>query len=321
MGWKKRYLRPVKITHDCIQAAITFDRLAVIRSDHSLWMLCPFTSEMWLEIRRKRGKDISFPLPRFRRIMKGVKQVDASAMTMSVVKTDGSLWIWNHCGEQKTPAEFTKLADQIDRAETDESGLLALTKQGEILFWRRENRRYASAAEYILDDATDIAVGVGDYAAIREDHSLWTWGRNDAGQLGDGTRADKARPVKIMDDILQVSLGARHGAAVDRDHCLWMWGENTFGQLGTGKRRDELRPVPVKRDVRKVSLGDSHTGIITCDGRLWMTGFNGKYGSLGDGKTENRRRIEMVGSGAEDLTLGADRAVWVTDQRKMFICG
>ena len=100
-----------------------------------------------------------------------------------------------------------------------------------------------------------------------------------------------------------------------------MWGENTFGQLGTGKRRDELRPVPVKRDVRKVSLGDSHTGIITCDGRLWMTGFNGKYGSLGDGKTENRRRIEMVGSGAEDLTLGADRAVWVTDQRKMFICG
>ena len=321
MGWKKRYLRPVKITHDCIQAAITFDRLAVIRSDHSLWMLCPFTSEMWLEIRKKWGKDLSFSLPRFRRIMKDVKQVDASAMTMSVVKADGTLWIWNHCGEQKTPAEFTKLADQIDRAETDESGLLALTSQGEVLFWRRENRKYHSMPERIMDGAIDLAVGVGDYAAIRNDHSLWTWGRNDAGQLGDGTCADKARPVKIMDDIIQVSLGARHGAAVDRDHCLWMWGENTFGQLGTGKRRDELRPVMVKRDVRKVSLGDSHTGIITCDGRLWMTGFNGKYGSLGDGKTENRRRIEMVGSGVEYLALGADRTVLINEQGNVFGSG
>ena len=321
MGWKKRYLRPAKITHDCIQAAITFDRLAVIRSDHSLWMLCPFTSEMWLEIRKKRGKDLSFALPKFRRIMEDVVQVDASAMTTSVVKMDGSLWIWNHCGEQGVPPKFTKLADQIDRAETDESGLLALTKQGEILFWRRENRKYHSMPERIMDGAIDLAVGVGDYAAIRKDHSLWTWGKNDAGQLGDGTREDKAKPVKIMDDILQVSLGARHGAAVDRDHCLWMWGENTFGQLGTGKRRDELRPVLVKRDVQKVSLGDSHTGIITCDGRLWMTGYNGKYGSLGDGKTENRRRIELVGSGAEDLALGADRTGLINEQRNVFGSG
>ena len=321
MEWKKRYLRPAKITHDCIQAAITFDRLYVIRSDHSLWMLCPFTSEMWLEIRKKRGKDLSFSLPKFRRIMQNVKQVDASAMTTSVVKMDGSLWIWNHCGEQGTPPKFTKLADQIDRARTDESGVLALTKQGEVLFWRRENRRYASVAEQILDDAADIAVGVEDYAAIRKDHSLWTWGRNDAGQLGDGTRIGKAKPVKIMDDVIQVSLGARHGAAVDKDHCLWMWGENTFGQLGTGKRRDELRPVPVKRDVQKVSLGDSHTGIITDDGRLWMTGFNGKYGSLGDGKTENRRRIELVGSDVTDLALGADRTVWANEQGNMFGCG
>ena len=319
MGWKKRYLRPAKITHDCIQAAITFDRLAVIRSDHSLWMLCPFTSEMWLEIRKKRGKDISFSLPRFRWIMKDVKQVDASAMTMSVVKTDGTLWIWNHCGGEMP--DFIKVADQIEQARTDESGLLALTSQGEVLFWRRENRKYDSMPERIMDGAIDLAVGVGDYAAIREDHSLWTWGRNDAGQLGDGTREDKAKPVKIMDGIIQVSLGARHGAAVDRDHCLWMWGENTFGQLGTGKRRDELRPVLVKRDVQKVSLGDSHTGILTEDGRLGMTGFNGKYGSLGDGKTENCRRIEMVGSGVEYLALGADRTVWINEQGNVFGSG
>ena len=70
-----------------------------------------------------------------------------------------------------------------------------------------------------------------------------------------------------------------------------------------------------------MSLGDSHTGIITCDGRLWMTGYNGKYGSLGNGKTENRRRIEMVGCGMEYLTLGADRAVLINEQGNVFGSG
>ena len=251
--------------------------------------------------------------------MKDVKQVDASAMTMSVVKTDGTLWIWNHCGGEMP--DFIKVADQIEQARTDESGLLALTSQGEVLFWRRENRKYDSMPERIMDGAIDLAVGVGDYAAIREDHSLWTWGRNDAGQLGDGTREDKAKPVKIMDGIIQVSLGARHGAAVDRDHCLWMWGENTFGQLGTGKRRDELRPVPVKRDVQKVSLGDSHTGILTKDGRLWMTGFNGKYGSLGDGKMSNHSSSKEIENMVKNLVLMENRSLWLNKWNDVFLSG
>ena len=52
-----------------------------------------------------------------------------------------------------------------------------------------------------------------------------------------------------------------------------------------------------------------------------MTGSNGKYGSLGDGKTENRRRIEMVGSGVKDLALGADRTVWINEQGNVFGSG
>ena len=90
MEWKKKKLRPAIITHDCIRAEITFDRLFVVRSDHSLWMLYPFTSEMWLEFREKRGRNLSFTIPKFTKIMENVEQITASAMTIAAVKTDHS---------------------------------------------------------------------------------------------------------------------------------------------------------------------------------------------------------------------------------------
>ena len=319
MGWKKRYLRPVKITHDCIQAAITFDRLAVIRSDHSLWMLYPFTSEMWLEFREKRGKNLSFSIPKFIKIMEKVEQIAASAMTIAAVKTDHSLWLWNHCG--KGIPEFSKYAGNIQMAASDESGLMALAQTGKVFFWKREEQQYCQDADMIMDEVLSISAGVDFYVAVRKDGSLWTWGRNDCGQLGDGSRSNRSNPVKILEDVIQVSLGARHGAAVDRNHNLWIWGENSFGQLCRGNCKDAAEPIKVADNVKKVSLGYSHTGYLTMDNQLWMAGFNGKYGSLGDGKTVNRDWPVLIGERIKDVALGADRAVCVDAQDDTAVWG
>ena len=312
MEWKKKKLRPAIITHDCIQAEITFDRLFVIRSDHSLWMLYPFTSEMWMEFRKKRGKNLSFSIPKFIKIMENVEQIAASAMTIAAVKTDHSLWLWNHCG--KGIPEFSKYAGNIQMAVTDESGLMALDQTRKLFFWKREEQQYCQNADAIMDEVVDISAGVGFYAVVKKDGSLWTWGRNDCGQLGDGTHTNQSNPVKILEDVIQVSLGARHGAAVDRKHNLWTWGENSFGQLGRGNCKDAAEPIKVADNVKKVSLGYSHTGYLTIDNQLWMAGFNGKYGSLGDGRIENRDRPVLIGTEMEELALGADRAVCVNEQ-------
>lgn len=319
MEWKKKKLRPAIITHDCIQAEITFDRLFVIRSDHSLWMLYPFTSEMWMEFRKKRGKNLSFSIPKFIKIMENVEQIAASAMTIAAVKTDHSLWLWNHCG--KGIPEFSKYAGNIQMAVTDESGLMALDQTRKLFFWKREEQQYCQNADAIMDEVVDISAGVGFYAVVKKDGSLWTWGRNDCGQLGDGTHTNQSNPVKILEDVIQVSLGARHGAAVDRKHNLWTWGENSFGQLGRGNCKDAAEPIKVADNVKKVSLGYSHTGYITTDNQLWMAGFNGKYGSLGDGRIENRNRPVLIGTEMEELALGADRAVCVNEQGDTAVWG
>lgn len=319
MEWKKKKLRPAIITHDCIQAEITFDRLFVVRSDHSLWMLYPFTSEMWLEFREKRGKNLSFVIPKFVKIMEKAEQISASAMTIVAVKSDRSLWIWNHCG--KGIPEFSKYAGNIQMAVTDESGLMALDQTGKLFFWKREEQQYCQNADMIMDEVVSASAGVYFYAAVKKDGSLWTWGRNDYGQLGDGTHTNRSNPVKILEDIIQVSLGARHGAAVDRKHNLWTWGENSFGQLCRGNCKDAAEPIKVAENVKKVSLGYSHTGYITTDNQLWMAGFNGKYGSLGDGRIENRNRPVLIGERIKDLALGADRAVCVDEHGDVAVWG
>lgn len=319
MEWKKKKLRPAIITHDCIQAEITFDRLFVVRSDHSLWMLYPFTSEMWLEFREKRGRNLSFTIPKFIKIMENVEQIDASAMTIAAVKTDHSLWLWNHCGKESP--KFVEYAGNIQMAASDESGLMALAQTGKVFFWKREEQQYCQDADMIMDEVLSISAGVGFYAVVKKDGSLWTWGRNDCGQLGDGTHTNQSNPVKILEDVIQVSLGARHGAAVDRKHNLWSWGENSFGQLGRGNCKDAAEPIKVADNVKKVSLGYSHTGYLTIDNQLWMAGFNGKYGSLGDGRMENRDRPVLIGDEIKELALGADRAVCVNEQGDVAVWG
>lgn len=319
MEWKKKKLCPAIITHDCIQAEITFDRLFVVRSDHSLWMLYPFTSEMWLEFREKRGKNLSFVIPKFVKIMEKAEQISASAMTIAAVKSDRSLWIWNHCG--KGIPEFSKYAGNIQMAVTDESGLMALDQTGKLFFWKREEQQYCQNADMIMDEVVSASAGVYFYAAVKKDGSLWTWGRNDCEQLGDGTHTNRSNPVKILEDIIQVSLGARHGAAVDRKHNLWTWGENSFGQLCRGNCKDAAEPIKVAENVKKVSLGYSHTGYLTTDNQLWMAGFNGKYGSLGNGKTVNCDRPVLIGERIKDVALGADRVVCVDEQGDVAVWG
>jgi len=127
-----------------------------------------------------------------------------------------------------------------------------------------------------------VEAGWDNSFSIKTDGSLWAWGYNGYGQLGDGTTVDKLTPVKVMDNVVSVSAGIWHTLAIKTDGSLWAWGANWYGQLGDGTITRKSTPVKVMDNVKSVSAGSQHTLAIKIDGSLWAWGYN-KYGQLGNG--------------------------------------
>ena len=158
----------------------------------------------------------------------------------------------------------------------------------EITVKNNEKKVEVEVDDNVIDGLKVEQVSLGEHhsGAITEDGSLWMWGQNEYGQLGDGTTEDKHAPVKVMENVKMISLGGYYSGAITKDGSLWTWGWNYGGELGDGTTEDKHTPVKVMENVKEVSLGAYHSGAITEDGSLWMWGQNG-YGQLGDGSTKD----------------------------------
>ena len=122
----------------------------------------------------------------------------------------------------------------------------------------------------------------GHTLAIKSDGTLWAWGENTNGQLGDGTRTQRLKPIQIMTDVVSCAAGGNFSMAVKTDGSLWSWGFNNNGQLGDGTKTTRLSPVKIMDDVAFASGGQNHGLAIKTDGTLWTWGEN-HCGQLGNG--------------------------------------
>jgi len=136
-----------------------------------------------------------------------------------------------------------------------------------------------------------VAAGSGHTVALRADGTVWAWGRNTSGQLGDGTKTDRLTPVqvKILTDVMFISAVESHTIALKSDGTVWAWGSNADGQLGDGTTNESLLPKQVAglAGVISIAAGNVHTLALKADGTVWAWGGN-YTGILGDGTTTNR---------------------------------
>ncbi len=203
-------------------------------------------------------------------VLDNVKAVSCGNDYTAAIKSDGSLWMW---GDNR----FGQLGNGGTGNKVDEDG-----------------DAHQTVPVKIMDDVSAVSCGTFCTAAIKTDGSLWMWGNNGSGLLGNGTEKNTSKPEKIMNDVIAVSCGRSHTAAIKSDGSLWMWGNNLSGELGNnlkGNVKDYSGPyptVPVKvmDNVIAIECGNGFTAAIKADGTLWMWGDNDK-GQLGNGGNGN----------------------------------
>ncbi len=136
----------------------------------------------------------------------------------------------------------------------------------------------------VYDDIDTISIGYMHNAYIKNDGSLWMWGRQYCGEFGINSHIGTNVPIKVMDSVLYVSAGGQHTAIIKSDHSLWMVGRNDFGQLGDSSVVTKLLPVKVLDNVMQVAAGWGNTFAITNDYQLYGWGRNDKA-QLGNNST------------------------------------
>jgi alpha-tubulin suppressor-like RCC1 family protein len=138
--------------------------------------------------------------------------------------------------------------------------------------------------------------------AIKTDGTLWAWGYNSTGQLGDGTTISRYSPIRIGTDTnwTSVSAGNEYTVAIRTNDTLWAWGRKTSLEAANFFRHNVVNygitparvVTPSGLTFVSVSAGANHSIIVGRDGILWAWGENGNwrdnYGKLGDGTTYER---------------------------------
>ena len=213
------------------------------------------------------------------------------------IKADGTLWGWGYNG-----------SGQLGTGGTDGSPTCAAHRVGTGAQWQ------------------SVSAGRNFTLGVQRDGSLWSWGWNIVGQLGDGTKVDRHAPTQIGAGRhwVAASAGETHTVALADDGTLWAWGQNSYGQLGDGTTTDRLLPTQVAPGTawRAASVGPSDTLAIASDGSLWAWGSNGS-GKLGDGSQLERHAPTRIGTDTTwtSVSPGGDHTLAVTRDGSLFAWG
>ena len=193
----------------------------------------------------------------------------------------------------------------------------------------RHNRKRAygkqsgSCESCKLDKCSGSAGGQLHSLALKDDGTVWAWGYNGYGQLGDGTSTDHYTPAQVsgLTNITAISAMIMNSVALKDDGTVWTWGCNSCGQVGNGTTANGYYPMQVYglTGVIAIAAGGEHTIVAKADGSVWTWGRN-VCGELGDGTTTNSYSpIQVPGltgitavAGGEyhSVALKSDGTVW-----------
>jgi alpha-tubulin suppressor-like RCC1 family protein len=199
--------------------------------------------------------------------------------------------------------------------------------------WIMESNDSSILEIYFTNDILDYKhiLGGGEHSAfVANDSSVYIWGRNYYGTLGNGTSgngADNPNPLQLSDassnvifNIIAVSSGGTSTAILKNDGTVWTMGSNTYGQLGIGTNVESLWPtqVLISNFIVQISCAGNFMTMLDISGNVWACG-RGQEGQLGNGLSNpsnipvkvNISNVLQISCGAGFTTvIKDDGTVW-----------
>ena len=276
--------------------------------------------------------------------LSSIIDVEAGDVHSLALKSDGTLWtwgynIWGQLGDNTTTDRYTPVQVHgpanvgfltgITTMAAGEYHSLAVKNDGTVWAWGHnvsgelgDNTTTARKTPVqvlgpggvgFLTGIVAVAAGAFQSIAIKNDGTVWAWGWNDFGQLGDNTITQRNTPVQVLGPggvgfltgIIDVTAGDMHSVALKNDGTVWGWGRNIRGELGDNTNTDSWTPVQVHGSgnvgllsgITAVEAGEEHSIAIKNDGTVWDWGSNNS-GQLGDNTTTNRSTpVQVHGPG------------------------
>ena len=185
-----------------------------------------------------------------------------------------------------------------------------------------------TSATLFLPSGGSVAAGMVHSVILKADGTVWVFGDNNYGQLGDGTMIERLVPTLLpgFSGVTGISASPANSYALKSDGTVWAWGQNGAGQIGDGTTNSALSPVQVLGLTGVVKIAptswSSHEMALKGDGTVWAWGQN-FYGELGDGtKTTRLFPVPITAfNGAVKLAAGEDFSLALKSDGTVWACG
>lgn len=308
------------------------DHTVAIKADGGLWL---WGDNQMGEI--GDGTTTSALLPK--QIGSAFRTITAGEYRTLAIKTDGTLWAWgenqqgwlgdgyqgngsinNVLSPKQIGSGYSLVATG---GGTTGAHTVALKSDGSLWTWGDNfygqlghgsiNLKIASSVPIQISTGyTAIAAGNTNGYALKADGSLWAWGDNSAGQLGDGTTTASYTPKQVGTGYTAIAAGTLHVLALKSDGSLWAWGYNDSGQIGDGTTTNSLVPKQIGSGYAAMAAGAVHSVALKTDGSVWTWGDN-YWGQLGNGDWSDSAAKSLVpkqiGSGFSAVAAGAFHSI------------
>jgi alpha-tubulin suppressor-like RCC1 family protein len=274
----------------------------------------------------------------------GISAIGGGVNFTVSLKNDGTAWTWGSnadgelgngsaAGFSNVPVQVSLLSD-ITSVARGMQNAVALRNDGTVWDWGYNNYgqlgtgsigSFSNIPVQVSGLTGVIAIAGGAYhsLALRNDGTVWSWGYNGSGELGNGNNTNSTIPVQVsgLTGITAVACGNSFSLALRNDSTVWAWGGNLEGELGNGANTGSFLPVQVSGLTKVIAIagGVHHSLALRKDGTVWTWGFN-MYGQLGNGtNTDSNIPIQVstlsgiVGVAAgygHSLAMKNDGTVW-----------